>query len=238
MKRIFVPTESGQDWQRLLAKPDLHWKPGKSAMSAAASWEAAGGHLPRELSTALAASKDRDLASLDLLAAVPEWEIELLGGLTKSHTDVLAITRNDRGLVAVAVEAKVDEEFGPTLGDKRVAPSEGQAKRLKFLHEMLRVETELPDSIRYQLLHRTVSAILAARLFHAHVAVMLVQSFSPVGRWRHDFDAFCRAIGASTEDNSVAVVPGHQTPRLFVGWCSGDPRFRDVDLRAPTDERP
>jgi len=25
MKRIFTPTISGSDWQRLLGKPELHW---------------------------------------------------------------------------------------------------------------------------------------------------------------------------------------------------------------------
>jgi len=128
MKRIVVPTKSGADWKRLLAKPDLHWKPGKSAMSVAASWEAAGDRFPSEVSTALAASKDPDLANLELLLAVPEWEVELPGAVTTSHTDVMALAGNVRGLVAVAVEAKVDEEFGPTLGEKRAAPSSGQAE--------------------------------------------------------------------------------------------------------------
>jgi hypothetical protein len=27
-KRIYVPTQSFEDWKRLLAKPDLHWKAG------------------------------------------------------------------------------------------------------------------------------------------------------------------------------------------------------------------
>ena len=163
MKRIVVPTKSGADWKRLLAKPDLHWKPGKSAMSAAASWEAAGDRFPSEVSTALAASKDPDLA--------------------------------------------------------------GQAERLKYLHDVLQLEEPLPDPIRYQLLHRTASAILTAQLFHAQVAIMLVQSFSPVERWREDFHVFCRALGVSTASDSVAVVQRHNAPRLFVGWCKGDQRF-------------
>ena len=33
MKRIFIPTETGSDWQGLLAKPKLHWKKGASAMT-------------------------------------------------------------------------------------------------------------------------------------------------------------------------------------------------------------
>ena len=147
MKRIVAPTETGADWKRLLAKPDLHWKPGKSAMSAAACWEAAGNRLPPEVSAALTASRDPDLASLELLLAEPEWKTALPGGKTASHTDVLALTRNDRGLVAVAVEAKADEVFGPTLREKRRAPSRGQAKRLDYLHQVLQLDNPLPDAI-------------------------------------------------------------------------------------------
>jgi hypothetical protein len=231
MKRIVVPTESGADWKRLLAKPDLHWKPGKSAMSAAARWEAANSRLPVELSASLEASMDPDLVNLELLLAVPEWEVELPGGVTSSHTDVLALARNERGLVAVAVEAKVDEAFGPTLGETRAGSSDGQRARLKYLHEALRLKDALPDSMRYQLLHRTVSAIETAQQFHAHVAVMLVQSFSPVGRWREDFDAFCRALGGVPKPDAVVEVPGHQVPRLFVGWCGGGQQFSATDLR-------
>jgi len=231
MKRIVVPTQSAGDWKRLLAKPELHWKPGKSAMSAAASWEAAGDRLPAELSASFDAAGDSDLAGLTLLLAVPEWEVELPGGRTASHTDVLALASNERGLVAIAVEAKVDEEFGPTLGEKRAAASTGQVERLTYLHQLLERRDELPDSIRYQLLHRTASAILVARLFHAHVAVMVVQSFSPVGRWRDDFETFARALGALPKSDCVVEVPRTQAPRLFVGWCTGDQQFRGKDLR-------
>lgn len=231
MKRVFVPTESGSDWKRLLAQPDLHWKPGRSAMSAAAAWEGAGDCLPRELSAALTASQDPDLLGLDLLLAVPEWETPLPGGVTTSHTDILALLRNDRGLVVLAVEAKVDEEFGPTIGQKRAAASDGKTERLNFLHRQLQLDAPLPDSVRYQLLHRAASAILTARMFQAHAAVMLVQSFGAAGRWREDFEAFCLALGVSQVSNGVSVVPGHKTPRFFMGWCVGDRRFCDVDLR-------
>ena len=142
------------------------------------------------------------------------------------------MARNERGLVAVAVEAKIDEAFGPTLGEKRAGASDGQRARLKYLHEVMRLKEALPDSTRYQLLHRTVSAIRTAQQFHAHVAVMLVQSFSPVGRWREDFDAFCRALGAVPKPDSVVEVPDHQMPRLFVGWCAGDHQFCATDLRS------
>lgn len=219
MKRILVPTQSAEDWKRLLAKPDLHWKPGRSAMSTATSWEAASG-LPTEIKAALDAGPP-ELQGLELLLAIPEWEVALPGGNTTSHTDVMAVARNERGLVVIGVEAKVDEPFGPTLGEKRAEASAGQQARLTYLHETLGRKEELPDGIRYQLLHRTASAILTARAFHAATAVMLVQSFSPESMWFEDFEAFSAALGAKVAKGALAQVPALSKPTLFVGWCSG-----------------
>jgi len=100
---------------------------------------------------------------------------------------------------------------------------------------VLQLEEPLPDPIRYQLLHRTASAILTAQLFHAQVAIMLVQSFSPVERWRDDFVMFSQALGALPVSDAVVPVHRHNAPRLFVGWCTGDQRFREVDLRAAVE---
>ena len=102
----------------------------------------------------------------------------------------------DRGLVAVAVEAKVDEQFGPTLGEKRASSSEGMSERLAYLHDVLQLQNPLPDSVYYQLLHRTASAVLIGRLFHTNAAVMLVQSFSHSDRWRDEFEHFGQILGA------------------------------------------
>jgi hypothetical protein len=103
LKRIFVPTQTGSDWQRLLAKPTLHWKKGRSAMTTAASWEDANDALPKEITAILESSLDEDIVGLKLLEAIPEWQVALEGGETASHTDVLALTRNDRGLCVIAV---------------------------------------------------------------------------------------------------------------------------------------
>src|SRR5258708_3112714 len=153
MNRIFVPTRSGSDWQRLLAKPKLHWKKGASAMTAAAAWEAADG-LPAEIRAALHSTGDRYLPHQELVLAIPEWEVPLKGGTTTSHTDVMAICRNDAGLCTIGVEAKVLEDFGPLVGEKRMAASAGQVDRLDYLQELLQAN-RFEDRIRYQLLHRT-----------------------------------------------------------------------------------
>lgn len=201
-------------------------------MSAAVSWEAAHDQLPPEIQACLESSGAAELRSLELLLAVPEWEVPLPGGETSSHTDVLAVARNEVGLVAVAVEAKVDEEFGPTLGEKRRGASAGQLSRLDYLHSVLNLRSPLPDDLRYQLLHRTASAILIARDFHAGTAVMVVQSFSPDSRRRDDYRAFASALGSPAISELPVKVPGDTQPGLFLAWCRSDHRHREVDLRA------
>jgi len=198
-------------------------------MTAAASWELASDSFPVEIGALLDASLDEDLEGLRLLIAIPEWEVSLEGGVTASHTDVLALARNDRGLCVIGVEAKVDEDFGPLLKEKRAEVSSGQQDRLNYLHSLLGV-TKLEDSVRYQLVHRTASALLAAREFHARTAVMMVQSFGKRASLRGDFDAFCRAMNAEDLPGGIRVVRSFRQPRLFLGWCIGDSQFLEVKL--------
>lgn len=230
MKRIFVPTQSGADWQRLLGKPELHWKMGRSAMSAAACWEAANPGLPQDILRVLEASQDPALADLELLAAIPEWEVVLPGGKRPSQTDVLAIARNDRNLVILGVEAKVDEAFGPTIGEKMAEASSGQSERIAYLEKELGLATPLPPSIRYQLLHRSVSALLTARAFYAPVAVMLVHSFCPNSSWRDDFSAFCAQLACKRFTDDLFEVPSVTGQRLLLGWCKGDACYLEVEI--------
>lgn len=229
MKRMFIPTTSGTDWQRLLAKPRLHWKKGASAMTAAASWEASDPRLPPEISRLLDSTADLALFDQRLVAAFPEWQVALPGGATNSCTDVLAVCRNDRGLCVMGVEAKVEEDFGPTLGEKRSAMAEAQDRRLSYLHQLLHV-AHFDDSIRYQLLHRTASALLTAQEFHASVAAMVVHAFETPQPQRDDFLAFARALGALELIPLVYRVPTFSGPSLYLAWCDGDASFRRVEL--------
>ena len=229
MKRIVVPTKSGSDWQRLLAKPLLHWKKGASAMTAAAAWEAAADKLPPEISVVLESSNDPLLQEQRLLIALPEWQVALEGGETTSNTDVLAICRNEIGLCVIGVEAKVLEDFGPLLKEKRKEASSGQLARLKYLHSLLKIE-HFEDTIRYQLLHRTASALLTAQEFHAKVAVMLVHAFDCPPARREDFRAFVTALGGAELTPSIYRVSSFENPRLYLAWSDGDCQFREVEL--------
>ena len=229
MKRIFIPTQTGSDWQRLLAKPKLHWKKGASAMTAAAAWEDAGGELPKEIANTLTSSGDEALRDLRLLAAIPEWEVSLEGGGTASHSDVLALAHNDIGLCVIAVEAKVNEDFGPLLKDKRLEASAGQSERIDYLHSLLGVRL-FDGLIRYQLLHRTASALLTAREFHSQAGVMLVHSFGDKPTLRSDFEVFREALGTTPLSPEVHIAPRFSNPRLYIAWCNGNRKYLDVDL--------
>ena len=229
MKRIFVPTTSGTDWQRLLAKPKLHWQSGASAMTAAACWEGAEGKLPPEITSLLQSTARQELLNQQLLVAIPEWQVALPGGSTTSCTDVLALCRNEFGLCVLGVEAKVLEDFGPLLAEKRAQASSGQSERLEYLHNLLGVH-HFEDSIRYQLLHRTASALLTAREFHAAVAVMLVHAFDTPSPQRSDFLAFVKAMGANEVSPLVYRVESFQQPSLYLAWCDGDSKFRKSQL--------
>lgn len=199
-------------------------------MSAAACWEESQPLLPSEVMRVLNDSQDPSLTDLKLLAAIPEWEVELPGGDTASQTDILAIARNQNGLAILGVEAKVDEPFGPTLGEKKSGASEGQLERITYLERELGCRAPFDSHIRYQLLHRTFSALSTAQAFHASVAVMLVHSFSVSSKWRGDFEAFCQGLGCSDLTENLREVPIGNGPRLLLGWCKGDERFLNIEL--------
>lgn len=64
----------------------------------------------------------------------------------------------------------------------------------------------VPDTIRYQLLHRTASAVIETEPFGACHAVMLVQSFSKDTSWFGDFVAFAALFGVPPEVGKLATT--------------------------------
>lgn len=229
MKRILMPTTGPGDWARGLAKRE-HWKRGASAMSLAACWESAAPHFPGEILAAFAAGGTGDLADLSIVVAMPEFKTTLPGGSRASQTDLMVLARNDRGTVAVAVEGKVEEPFGPTVGEKRRESSDGQADRLRFLEQRLGLTAACDDSIRYQLLHRAVSALIFASEIHAGTAVLVVHSFSEQGSWYGDFEAFAKVLGATAIKDAVVRAPVPTSAPLYLAWVTGDRRFAEVDI--------
>jgi hypothetical protein len=193
-------------------------------MTLAQAWEDARG-FPPEVSAALGTAPE--LRALEPLLIIPEYKVSLPGGRRESQTDVFVLGRLSHGLATIAVEGKVDEPFGPTVDERRSEHSAGVEERLRAICECVGI-SDVPGSVRYQLLHRTASAVFAARQYFANTAIMLVHSFSPTDRWFDDFRAFAALFGAPPRLGEMAQVSTCSDVQLFIGWCKGDQRFRQA----------
>lgn len=201
-------------------------------MTLARAWEdAKGTGFPPEIAALLATANRADWDPLRLLFAIPEYQVPLPGGSRPSQTDLVAFARGAKGLVAIAVEGKVDERFGETVAEKSKEASPGVQTRLAYLCERLGLEDGCPDNIRYQLLHRTASALDIARDFFAESAVMIVHSFSSAEKgqdqkWFNDFARFAKLFEKTVDLGKLISVGRRDGINLYLGWASGDQRFR------------
>lgn len=222
MSKILVPSHGPDDWKQFLAQPELHWSKGYSARTMAYSWEAAD-TFPPEVKHLM----DQAFGPGEHLFAVPEHKTALPGGERGSQADAFALVRHETGLATYTIEGKVDEPFGPTVGEWSVNASPGKIERLEYLCAMLGLSS-CPSDVRYQLLHRTVSALTEADRFDAKLAGMIVHSFSPERRWFPDFARFGALLGCEVEAGRAATVAVPSGKTLMLGWACGDQKFRDA----------
>lgn len=189
--RLFLPMRQPEDVILHLGKPS-HWKEGRSAKSVATAWFASN-DFPDDVREILETAEE--FAGIQLVDCFLERMTDLDDGrATASQTDLLAIGATNEDLVIIGVEAKVTESFGPYVGDWRDG-STGKEQRLAKLCDRLGFDMNSVNELRYQLFHRTVSAILEARRYRARHAIMLIQSFCPQHTGHQDFLAFTRKLG-------------------------------------------
>jgi len=215
---FFVPTSGVGDWKKLLADPEKHWREGYSAYTLASRWEAAGG-FPPEVMAVLSAAGFGDVV---MLIGLPEHKVALPGGARASQTDLWVLARTNDDLISIAIEGKVRESFGPTLAEWFAEETPGKAQRWSALCDLLNIENDCDRALRYQLVHRTASAILEAKRLHARKAVMLVHSFSAHQDGFADFQAFARQLGATfSRPGELHGVGTKSGVELFLGWAQG-----------------
>lgn len=205
-------------------RPAKAWRIGYSARTLAHCWEESPG-LPPEVQLAFATCTDPLLAELTPILAVPEFKVPLPGGSRPSQNDLFVLARSSAGPVSVMVEGKVSESFGPTLEEWRRDASAGKTERLGFLLETLGLPTGLDGGIRYQLLHRSGSAILEGERYRAVAAVMLVHSFSQKRDCWSDYRDFLALFGVEAQERTIHRLPGATRIPLFAGWIVGEFRF-------------
>ncbi len=222
MSMILIPTQNAEDWKRFLAEPEKQWKSGYSARTLAHCWQDAA-DFPNSVKSVLLQVKE--FAGLEMVFAIPEYKIHLPGGTRPSQNDIWVLARTHQELVSIAVEGKVSEPFGPTIGDWSLNSSEGKKERLKYLISKVGLIKEPPSDIRYQLLHRTASAIIEADRLHAHHAVMLVHSFSQSDECFTDYKRFLSLYGIEGELNSLVTAGDINGIKLHFAWVRGDEKY-------------
>lgn len=216
MNHTYIPTQNLEDWQVGLSDSDKQWKDDFSAKLTAQSWHNADG-FPIPIQNVFDAAGE-PFTSLKPLIVLPEHKVALPPkGARPSQNDVWVLASHRFGLASIAVEGKKDESFGPTLGEWK-SESGGKTERLRFLTQLLHLDDNLDDAIRYQFLHRAASALLEARRFRANIALCLIQSFSATSSGWDDYCSFAKLFGHNPQPDEIVLLNDfHDTP-LYLTW--------------------
>ena len=227
MNHFYIPTSGIEDWRKLLADPEKQWRTGFSARSLAYAWESAKG-FPAEIQDLFTRCDQPAFHNIELLLAIPEHQVPMppYSG-HPSQNDLFALAKDNEGnLIALTVEGKVSESFDKNLSEWNAENSSGKKKRLAFIQETLGLTDEIPAIIRYQLLHRTASAIIEAKRFTAKSAVMVVHSFNQSDLWFDDYRAFLEIF--SVRDATIGklhFLTEVSGIKVYSGWARGEEKF-------------
>ena len=223
MGKILIPSNGPADWQQFLAEPTKQWKRGYSARTLAHCWHDTEG-FPKDVYGVLSAAGP--FQGIELLIAIPEHQVPLPPFRAQaSQNDIWVLARCPTGLVSITVEGKVGEPFGPTIKEWMSNPSPGKKERLDYLVKMLKIDTAFLSDIRYQLLHRTGSAIIEAQRFFAPHAVMMVHSFSQDDQWFEDYAKFVRLFGVESIRDKLVNAGNINGIQLHFSWVRGNKKY-------------
>lgn len=217
LQRLHVPLLKAEDIIPHLAKREQHWKDGYSAKMLADTWYRANG-IP--VSVQKVFKSCAELGSVDLIDGVFEKEVDLRTPGRNSQTDLMAVVTFGDQLGVIAVEGKVDESFGQLISEWN-DESPGKQRRLKSLCSTLSLDADRIGGVRYQLLHRSASAVYEAQRYKSRHAMMLVHSFSPVKSSFDDFHLFSQLIGIPvSRPNTISSTKVLDGINLRLGWVS------------------
>jgi hypothetical protein len=199
--RLNVPLKRPEDIIPHLAKRDAHWKNQHSAKELVLAWVNAKNDFPPSVKRLLRNCPAFEDA--ELIDGCFEREVDLGTAGRNSQTDLMVIVGLGKKLGIIAVEGKVEEPFGELVSEWN-DHSDGKLTRLNALCSTLGLGPSGVSHLRYQLLHRTASAIFEAKRYRSDHALMLVHTFSPTNRWYSDFVTFADALGVSV--GSIGTV--------------------------------
>ena len=220
---FYIPTLKPEDWKVFLAQPEKQWKDGYSAKELATAWQNAL-DFPKIIRNALASSKIAEDKEIEFIQGIPEYKVDLPGGISASQNDLFVLAKIDNELVVIMVEGKHREPFGKTVAEwkKDGGFSEGKQSRLAYLATTLGLPLSNIDELRYQLFHRTVSAILTAHKYCAKKAIMLVHTFSLNNDSYPDYEVFAKMLGYKPEMNCFTEYKAKSGILLSLGWVNNE----------------
>lgn len=217
-----------EDVRALLADPLRHWKKGASAFELAVKWLSFQKGFPDTVQATL--NTCQEFQGAKLIEAYFEKKVDLGTPGRASQNDILAFADITNGKLVLAVEGKVKEPFGPLVRDKGKTP--GERVRLNDLCQRLELKVNESGKLRYQLLHRTVSALLEAERHGCSYALMLVHSFCMHDTSFEDYRRFADALGISDAKlNSVVGFKQFDNIKLFLGWVKDKPSEAEIDQK-------
>jgi len=224
MAEILFPALFLEQWRFYLADPVKHWKTGYSAKALAYCWHEAQG-FPNEVKSVLTAAGN-PFSGLEPLLILPEHKVSLPGRSTASQTDIWILAKTETQLFSISVEGKLSESFGEPVNRWILEDSKGKQERLEFLLKKLGIQSDFEKTIRYQLLHRTASAVIEAERFLASHAMVIIHSFSPTNEWFEDFTKFVSLFGSTLpEVNSVVSAKLPNGMPLHFAWIHGNEEY-------------
>jgi hypothetical protein len=222
MVNYYVPSKGISSWQELLADPNKQWKPGYSAYELANCWEGVE-NLPTCVEEVFKNSNIPLFQKVKILYGFPEYKVSLPGGGASSQNDLYLLAKAGGELLPIMVEGKVSETFGEEVVDwKGNNPSEGKRKRLGYLLGLLNLKEEDTLNKRYQLLHRTASAIKEAKEVNAKNALVLVHSFSKQSKWFEDYAKYVELFNLVPKKDAVVGPVITNGVNLYFGWVTGE----------------
>jgi len=170
-----------EDWQNIVGKDKF--KKGFSAYELAYSWLHKPGHFPESIQKIFNASDYQIFNDLVLNYAIVENPIFLdnFKGPSMNDLMVFAGSKRIKSSIVIAVEGKVNESFDKYIfewiRDNSENPKKSRKNRLQYLNEQLGTCLTEESKIRYQLVHRTASAIIEAKKNGIDNAMLLIHSF-------------------------------------------------------------
>jgi hypothetical protein len=217
-----VPVLRPEDIIPCLAGKDYHWAAGYSAHELSYRWTEAES-VPVPVDRVL--SQSPLLQDLELIEGYFEYQVSLNTHGHASQTDLMVLLETRDRNALLAVEGKVREGFGLSVKTWNKTP--GRDDRIRYLCDLLGLFYDDLASLglKYQLVHRTASAVLEAQLRGICRATMLVHTFDPLSSHFRDFQCFCDLLSLPvTGPNQISAFRTVGGVELSLAWVSDSPR--------------